>query len=261
MISQAPQRRAVGVDRSLAALRALADYPRGIALDDLARLLQQPKSSTHRALAALRRAGFIEQDGYRQYRLSLGFVRLAFSFYDSLDQQAVVQPLLESLAESLGEVAHYAVLDGSDVVYIARAAPRRAVFQMAATVGGRQPAHSTALGRILLSYDLKDVNDVEQYIDDHDIRHQRQNEKINAKTLARKLKTTRARGYGLDNEENELGVNCIAFPLFLGPATHPTGAISISAVAQRTPLDDLVAKADSIRSMIEQTLGQVTLPA
>jgi DNA-binding IclR family transcriptional regulator len=81
----------------------------------------------------------------------------------------------------------------------------------------------------------------------------------NAAALQRELLATRARGWAMDNEENEVGVVCIGFPLFLGPSTRPSGAISVAAIKIRTPLESLVARADEMRALIERNLGPSSL--
>jgi DNA-binding IclR family transcriptional regulator len=253
------ENRLVGVDRVLAALRELADHPKGVALEELAQRLGQPKSSVHRALAALRRFGLAQQDEHRRYRLSLEFVGLAFRYYESLDEQVLVGPTLETLAKRLSETAHYAVLEGADVIYVAKVAPPDVGFKMAATVGGRQPAHSTALGKVLLAHALRDAGEVERFVADHGpLRKKTPRTLTTARTLGRELAATRKRGYALDDQENEPGVNCIAFPVFIGPQNRPAGAISVSAVAQRTPVEQLAQKAEEIRTLIEERLGPVT---
>jgi IclR family acetate operon transcriptional repressor len=253
------ENRLVGVDRVLAALRELAHHPRGVALEELAQRLGQPKSSLHRALAALRRFDLVQQDEHRRYRLSLDFVGLAFQYYESLEEQVLVQPTLEVLAKRLSETAHYAVLDGADVIYVARVAPANVGFQMAARVGGRQPAHSTALGKMLLAHALAGDGEVERWVGAHGpLREKTPRTLTTAKALEGELQATRQRGYALDNQENERGVNCIAFPVFIGPRDRPAGAISVSAVAQRTPLAQLAKKAEEIRGLVEERLGPVT---
>jgi IclR family transcriptional regulator, acetate operon repressor len=252
------ENRLVGVDRVLAALRELAHHPRGVALEELAQRLAQPKSSLHRALAALRRFDLVEQDEHRRYRLSLDFVGLAFQYYESLEEQVLVQPTLDVLAKRLSETAHYAVLDGADVIYVARVAPANVGFQMAARVGGRQPAHSTALGKVLLAHALGGDGEVKRWVDAHGpLREKTPRTLTTAEALEDELHATRERGYALDNQENERGVNCIAFPVFIGPRDRPAGAISVSAVAQRTPLAQLAKKAEEIRGLVEERLGPV----
>jgi DNA-binding IclR family transcriptional regulator len=81
---------------------------------------------------------------------------------------------------------------------------------------------------------------------------------VSADELAAELDVTRRRGYALDREESELGVVCAAFAVFLASPTRPSGAISISAIAHRTPLDALEAAAQEIRETIVEALGAVT---
>ena len=65
------------------------------------------------------------------------------------------------------------------------------------------------------------------------------------------LELVRQRGYSVDDQENEQGINCLAVPAFLTSATVPSGAISISALAYRTPLARLVDDVDQIRALTE----------
>lgn len=71
-----------------------------------------------------------------------------------------------------------------------------------------------------------------------------------ADDLHRELRATRARGYGVDEQENETGVNCLALPVFLTSPTAPSGAVSVSALAYRTPLATLVDALDEIRALL-----------
>ena len=81
---------------------------------------------------------------------------------------------------------------------------------------------------------------------------------VAARPLARELTLTRERGYALDCEENEAGVNCIGFPIFIRSGGRPSGAISVSAAGPRKSVDILVASADEVRAIIETHLGRVT---
>jgi DNA-binding IclR family transcriptional regulator len=243
----------------LALLRSLGDYPRGVGLEQLARDIEMPKSSLHRALAALCRAGLADHDERGSYRLSLEFVRVAFAYYEQLDRRQVVGPLLQSLADRFGETAHYAELDGAEVVYMAKMTPPGLRAHMTSIVGGRNPAHCTGLGKALLAYELVDRGAVAAYITANGPLAQRTPKTlVDTQALAANFELVRGRGYALDNEESEEGINCIAFPLFLDHPTRPTGAVSVAALAHRTALAQLEGAADEVRGMIERTLGTVT---
>jgi IclR family transcriptional regulator, acetate operon repressor len=247
-----------GADRVLATLRLLGSFPDGIGLNELAKRMNSPKSSIHRALAALRRAEFVEQGPAGRYRLSYGFLRIAFSYYEELDEVGRIRGVLTSLAETFGEAAHYAVLDGSEVVYLAKVQPASGRFQMTSAIGGRNPAHCTGLGKTLLAYALTSKEAVTEFADRFGPLEQRTAHTIvTADDMHRDLERIRANGYGIDEEESELGINCLALPLFLTSRSRPDGAVSITAIAQRLPLDRLVAAVDEARALVREKLGDV----
>jgi IclR family transcriptional regulator, acetate operon repressor len=247
-----------GADRVLATLRLLGSFPDGVGLNDLAKRLDSPKSSIHRALGALRRAGFVEQDRDGRYRLGYGFLKLAFSYYEELDEVGRIRPVLTDLAGRFGETAHYAVLDGSEVVYLAKVQPAEARFQMTSVVGGRNPAHCTGLGKTLLAYSLPDEAAVEEYVSRFGPLQQRTvHTLVKPADLHRDLAQIRARGYGTDQEESEAGINCLALPVFLTSEFRPDGAISVTAIAQRFPLGRLVAAVEDARAIVRDKLGEV----
>jgi len=239
-------------------LRLLGSFPHGVGLNDLAKRLNSPKSSIHRALGSLRRAGLVEQDRDGKYRLGYGFLKLAFSYYEDLDEISRIRPVLTDVAERFGETVHYAVLDRSEIVYLAKVQPAEARFQMTSVIGGRNPAHCTGLGKTLLAYGLPDRPAVDEYVRLFGpLERRTPNTIVSAAGLHRDLAQIRARGYGTDREESEPGINCLALPLFLTSGSRPDGAISITAIAQRFPLDRLVASVDAVRTIVREKLGEV----
>jgi DNA-binding IclR family transcriptional regulator len=257
--SQPQQTRPVGAGRVLLVLKELARHPKGVALDRLARELEIPKSSLHRVLAALRSAQLAEHDDRGHYRLSLEFVRLAFEYYQALDRSALVLPALEALVDRFEETAHYAELDGDEIVYVAKVDPRGSAVRMSSVVGGRNPAHCTGIGKALLAHTLTDRAAVDRYVAEHAPLPRRTDRTlVSADELDRELTDVRARGFAVDDQESEPGVNCIAFPIFLESAERPAGAISLAALVHRTQVAELIASAADIRAVIDAHLGAVT---
>jgi IclR family transcriptional regulator, acetate operon repressor len=257
--SQRPHAAAGGVERVLALLRHLAEHPRGITLTRLSQDFDAPKSSVHRALAALCRAGFARQDGDARYHLGLEFVRLAYRHQEAREDYRLVEPALRVLAERFGETTHYATLQDFEVVYLAKVTPRGVGIQMTSSVGGRNPAYCTGVGKALLMYALPDRMAVKDYVDGNGplaARTPRTLTSISA--LHRSLEEGRSRGYTLDDEESERGITCVAFPVFLDSTREPSGAISISALAQRKPVAELQRMAEDARHLIEDVLGPHT---
>jgi IclR family transcriptional regulator, acetate operon repressor len=255
---QAPVKDLTGADRVLAALRILASRPQGAGLNELAKVLSSPKSSVHRALGALRRAGLVEQDNSGRYWLGWDLLHLAFSYYDRLDDVSRIRPTMTALAEHFGETVHYATLDRAEIVYRAKVQPLGAKFQMTSVVGGRNPAHCTGLGKALLAYTLLDRRAVQSFLAANGpLVRRTEHSLVSAGELSRDFALIRARGYGVDREESEYGIVCLAVPLFLASPSLPAGAISITAVAQRLPVEKLEASVGEVQDIIRQELGAV----
>jgi IclR family acetate operon transcriptional repressor len=248
-----PPAELVGSDRVLAVLTELALHPAGAGLDELARALNSPKPTIHRALAALRRAGFAVQNGRGHYLLGDEFLRLAFSNHEARPDHVRVQPILEELAERYGETAHYAVLEDRFVVYRAKTDPIAGAVRLSSTVGGRNPSHSTAVGKLLLSGRLRDDAAVERWVRaGGELPAKTERTRTTAAELAAEFTLIRQNGYSTDDQENELGINCLAVPIFLTSRTVPSGAISISALTYRTPLALLIDDLPAIRAIVER---------
>jgi DNA-binding IclR family transcriptional regulator len=248
-----------GADRVLAILNLLGTFPDGVGLNDLARLMNSPRSSVHRALGALRRADLIEQDRDSRYRLGYGLLKLAFSYYDEIDAVGRMRPVLSALATEFGETTHYAILDRSEVVYLAKVQPPLSRYQMNSVIGGRNPAYCTGVGKALLAYNLLTRDQVDQFVAGHQppLARFTNHTILSAEQLHAEFEFIRENGYALDREEHEEGINCLAIPLFLTSKTVPDGAISITAVAQRFPLKKLETSINHAREMIREHLGEV----
>ncbi len=250
-----------GVSRVLAILQSIAEHPNGVTLGDLARDFGSPKSSVHRALAALVQAGFARQDSTSRYHLGFLFLRLAFGYQDAHQAHQSVTEVLTVLAHDLGETAHYGVLNGAQIVYQAKVTPKNPALQMTSVVGGTNPAYRTGIGKALLMHELLTLADVERFVGQHGPLEARTPHTLTtAAMLHAALVDGRRQGFALDLEENEVGLNCIAFPLFLDSPKRPTGAISISAVHQRIDPAGLRAAVPHIRAVITERLGDVLTP-
>lgn len=245
-----PGERLVGSDRVLAVLNELAGHSGGVGLDEIARAMKSPKPTVHRALAALRRAGFASQDGRGHYVLGDKFLHMAFAHHEARPDHLRVQPILERLSHRHGETVHYAVLEGRSVVYRSKVDPPAGAIKLTSMVGGRNPAHATGVGKLLLSYTLPDKDAVRAWVGDTPLERPTERTKATVDELHNELCRIRELGYSVDDQENEPGINCIALPAFLTSPTVPSGAISISALAYRTPLQTLIDDLPRIRHII-----------
>ncbi|MEV4382804.1 IclR family transcriptional regulator [Streptosporangium sp. NPDC049644] len=240
----------VGSDRVLAVLTELADHPDGIGLEEMARAVASPKPTVHRALAALRRAGFAARNGHGRYLLGDEFLRMAFAHHQARPDHIRVTPILEALCERFDETVHYAVLDGRSVVYRSKLDPPTGAVRLTSVVGGRNPAHCTGVGKVLLAYALPDLDAVRAWAGDQPLERPTEHSVGAVEDLHAALVRIREQGYATDDQENEPGVNCVAVPVYLTSPTAPSGAISVSGLTYRTPLDKLVRELPAIRAIV-----------
>lgn len=247
--------RLVGTDRVLAVLIELAGLPGGASLDEMVQRTGHSKPTVHRALASLRRAGLAAQDGRGHYILGDKFLRLAFAHHEARPEHIRVHPLLERLSQRFNETTHFAVLDGDEVVYRDKVDPFAGAVRLTSTVGGRNPAHCTGVGKVLLASRLRTLEEIEEWIGGRTLEQRTANSPTSATELHACLIETRERGYAVDDQENEPAINCLAFPVYLLSPSAPSGAVSISAVAYRTPLSELVEAADEVRAIIQSVTG------
>ncbi|MGN6763208.1 MAG: IclR family transcriptional regulator [Leifsonia sp.] len=240
----------VGADRVLAVLIALADRPEGATLDELSRAVDSSKPTVHRALSALRRAGLATQVARGSYVLGDELIRLALRNHAARPDSVRVTPILQALVDRYGETAHFAVLEGFEVVYRAKMDPPQGAVRLTSEVGGRNPAHRTAVGKLLLSRRLGSEDELREWLQGRALEPRTPHSITTVPALWRELEATRERGYAIDDQENELGVNCVAVP-FESTFSGLSGAISVSALAFRMPLDRLVAEVPNIVRIVE----------
>jgi DNA-binding IclR family transcriptional regulator len=217
----------------------------------MARAVASPKPTVHRALASLCRAGLAGKDGRGRYLLGDEFLRMAFANHEARPDHLRVQPILDRLTDRYGETSHYAVLDGPNIVYRAKVDPRVGAMRLTSTIGGRNPAHATAVGKLLLSLKLPDLDSVVAWVGDRTLEQRTGRTAGTPEELHAQLEEVRERGFSVDDQENEQGVNCLALPAYLASPSHVSGAISISALAYRTPLQALVDDLPAIQEIVE----------
>lgn len=222
-----------GVDRALRVLTLLGERGAGWTLDELASETALPKSSLHRLLTALKARGFAVQPAATgPYLLGPSALEVAFGFHQRLDVPVLFAPVLAELVERHHETVHLAVLAEDEVVYIDKREGTHP-FRMTSTIGGRNPAYCTGVGKALLAELLPHKRAVDEWVRRFGaLRRRTPTTLTTAKALHADLEMTRSRGYALDLEENESGVHCAAVAVTLGTGTA-VAAVSVTAPTSR----------------------------
>lgn len=225
---QADRDPAPAVTRSIRILGLLADaHGQALALSDIARAIGAAKSSTSNLCTVLEDHGLIQRrDG--GYTLGRRTVELGGAYIASFDQ---VREFYRLCAESpilSHELVQIAVLDGTEVLYLARH-EGRAPLRLSASIGDRFPAASTAVGNALLS--LLDPAEVAERFDREGVFPQRtEMSTANIEQLQAKLVTARERGYAVDDGEVHPGVYGIAMVIPPRGSGESPLAIGVSLV-------------------------------
>ena len=221
------------IERTSLILDILGQSPQGISIRDLSEKIKLPKGTTHRLISSLAYFGYARQDSKtRNYFLGLKLVELGNLLLSQLDLRKEAEPLLRDLAERTKETVHMVFLDRDEIVYIDKVEldHNPGGLRMASRVGLRNPAHSCAVGKVLLSYLPEE--ELNRIIKEKGLVKRTENTMTDPSQLKEHLKSVRSQGYAIDDEENERGIRCIAAPIY-NEAGKAVAAISISGPAFR----------------------------
>jgi len=218
--------------RGLKILAFLGQSQDGSTITELAEYLGVDKGSASRLVSTLAHYGYVEKDDItRRYHVGPQVVSLSRSVLTRLPMREAAKPYLRQAMERTGECAHLAVPAQGKVLYIDQV-ESPVTLRVNAQVGTMNPLHCTALGKVLLAYgDLDIPSDLALFTP---------NTITDPETLRSHLEEIRRLGFAVDDEEFDLGVRCIAVPVFdfRGKAT---GAIGISGPATRMTAERMPA--------------------
>jgi IclR family KDG regulon transcriptional repressor len=197
----------------------------GSSIRDMARTLRCSASTLHRYLATFKTLGYLRQNpSGGHYELTPKLAWLASQVMDNLEITQVARPLMEALSKWTQQTTHLAVLDDTEMVYVAKVEGNDAV-NMRSRIGSRANLHSTAAGKAILAFLPPDARKA--------LMRKLKLPALTAHTITSKqqlsiaLDHTIQTGYAIDDEENEIGIRCIGAPVF-DLTGHVAGALSIS---------------------------------
>lgn len=211
------------LERGAALLRALAEAGRPLSAGELAAAVGLPRPTVYRLLQTLCAEGWVAQNG-RSFVIGASVLWLAARRLEQLELRSVGRPLLVELRDRTGETVHLGVLEAGQVVYVEKL-ESPGPLRMASMVGRIVPAHSTALGKAMLAYLPREQ--VERIVERHGLVRRTPNTITDPARLFQELAAIRARGYSIDNVENEEGIRCVGAAIF-DHRGRVAGAVSVS---------------------------------
>jgi IclR family pca regulon transcriptional regulator len=163
-------------------------------------------------------------------------LELGYSYLSSLPVWDVARPHLEELAEKVRETTSASVLDGTDIVFVARVETKR-IMSMTLGVGSRLPAWATAMGRVLLA-DLPPAR-LDEYFQEVKLEPLSERTITDQTKLRRLIRQAGARGWTLVDQEVEEGVRSLAVPI-RSPNGRAEAALTVCSHAFRVSMDRVV---------------------
>jgi IclR family pca regulon transcriptional regulator len=222
--------------RGLDVIRAFdADHPR-MTLSEVAKITSLSRATARRFLLTLLELGYVSTDG-RLFSLMPRILELGFSYLSSLSFPEIAQPHLEELSRVTRESSSASVLDGTDIVYVARV-PARRIMSVRITIGTRFPAHATSMGRVLLAGLPPEA--LQEYIEALHATPLTSHTITDPALLREQVEHARLHGYALVDQELEIGLRSVAAPI-RNREGRVVAAINVSTSAAGSTVDDTLA--------------------
>ncbi|GIG91221.1 IclR family transcriptional regulator [Plantactinospora endophytica] len=216
------------LERGLAVIRAFdADHPQ-LTLSEVARATGLTRAAARRFLLTLVELGYMRTDG-RLFSLRARILELGYAYLSSLSLPEMAQPHMETLVAEVHESCSMSVLDGDEVVYVARV-PTKRIMTVAISVGTRFPAYATSMGRVLLA--AQPAAWLDNYLDTAELRPLTRRTVTDPARLRTLLNRIHSQGYAIVDQELEEGLRSLAAPIRDADGAV-IAALNVSARASR----------------------------
>lgn len=216
------------LERGLSVITAFGPSTPELSLSEVARATGLTRAAARRFLLTLVDLGYMRQDG-KLFRLTPRVLALGYAFLSSVSLPDIAGPHLERLADEVHESSSLSVLDGHDIVYVARV-PTSRIMTVAINVGTRFPAYATSMGRVLLA-GLDDTA-LDQHLATLELERFTSHTVATVEELRTLVVETHRLGHALVDQELEHGLRSIAVPV-RNPAGQVVAAVNVSSHISR----------------------------
>ena len=204
--------------RGLEVLQAFTPQRRLMSVSQISQRTGIPRAAVRRCLYTLSKLGFVYAEDGKNYELRPRVLSLGHNWLAASPLANAAQPVLRQLSQTLNESCSMAILDGDNILYIARASTSR-IMTIDLHVGSRLPASTTSMGRVLLSGLANEpLND---YLARLTQLRYTSHTLVSVSALREELARVRQQGYAINDQELEIGLRSLAVPL-----TTPDGRIA-----------------------------------
>lgn len=238
------------LERGLEVIKAFSRENPSLTLSEVAVRTGLTRAAARRFLLTLQELEYVQSDG-RRFSLRPRVLDLGYSYLSSLPVWEVGRSQLEDLAAKVRETISASVLDGTDIVFVARVSMR--IMNMSLGVGSRLPAFSTAMGRILLA-DLPPER-LDEYFRNASLAPLTKRTTTNEKGLRKIIDQARKQGWTLVDQEVEEGIRSLAVPI-MGSGGRVEAALTVCSHAFRVSVDRIMEEFLPLVQETAQTISE-----
>lgn len=221
--------------RGLLVIQAFSQQRQQLSISQLSKRTGLSRASVRRCLHTLSKLGFAGTDDAKNFYLRARILTLGHSYLSSMPLATAAQPILDHLSQILHESCSIALLDGTEIVYLARANVTR-IMAIDLGVGTRLPAFCTSIGRVLLSYLPQEL--LEAILPKIEFTRYTERTITSIEKLKQAMTTVRREGYAIIDQELELGLRSMAVPV-RNSSGRVVAAINVGAHGQRVSVQDM----------------------
>lgn len=247
------------IGKAISVFEAIRSANRALSIKEMADAVGLNKSSLHHHVKTLTEYGYLQQDpASRKYDIGLNLVSVGQAYLQRLDVRERGHSFLEQLSEQLNETVHMLVLDHHQAVYVDKVDVQRPTgsLRCSSFIGMRTHLHSTASGKLLLSN--LEGSALDSVLGHIPLPAITPHTMTDLPALEKELALTKERGYGLDLQENGLGMQCVAVPI-LNLHAQCIAAISastqVSSTSQETLEGEVLEKLKDAGMKISAAMG------
>jgi IclR family pca regulon transcriptional regulator len=221
--------------RGLLVIQGFSRQSLHLSISQLSKRTGLSRASVRRCLHTLSKLGFAGSDDRRKFYLLPRVLELGRSYLSSVPLATVAQPVLERLSQILHESCSIALLDGIDIIYVARANVTR-IVAIDLGVGTRLPAFCTSIGRVLLAN--LPPEEMEALLSRTEFARYTDRTLASVEQIRQVLRSVRRDGYAIVDQELELGLRSMAVPV-QNHMGRVVAAINVGAHGQRVSVQDM----------------------
>lgn len=200
------------IDRTFDIIELLSECGEGLGVTEIANKLELNKTTVHRIASALVRRGYLKRDeNFSVYKLGLKFIETGSIALSDIELKTEAKTYLYELSKRFNQPCHLGILDYNRVVYIDKV-DVNTNLRLYSQIGKRISIHSSSLGKVLFAG--LDKNERKEILENYDFIKYTDKTIITKNKFLKDIEMVEKNGYGVDNQENEIGIKCIAVPIY-----------------------------------------------